>query len=130
MTSEWARIRATGARSLPQTGWTVEGGALVNNASPTLGTLRVKPLTVFGRYDVTSTLAHSSEDGFMNWLRDAVADLLNNQLVAALFDGDPADNKPSRGFYARRGSRPFTSAPRSPRPASAVACPCSGPTWA
>ena len=78
---------------LPQTGWTVEGGVLTNTAAPTLGTLSVKPLSLFSRYDVTSTLAHTSEMGFMMWLRDSVEDLLSNQLVAALFDGDPADNK-------------------------------------
>ena len=75
---------------------------MTNTAAPTLGTLSVKPLTVFGHYDVTSTLAHSSESGFMNWLRDSLADLLHNQLVAALFDGDPTDNK-IEGFLRKTG---------------------------
>ena len=118
--------------SQPQTGWTVEGGQLVNNAAPTLGTLSVKPLTVFGRLRRhRSTLAHTSESGFMNWLRDSVSDLLHNQLVAALFDGDPADNK-IQGFLRKTGfPTVYFGATRSTEAsASAVACPCSGPTWA
>ena len=88
--------------TLPETGWVVEGGELTNTAAPTLGTMSVLPKNVFGRYDVTSSLMHLGEPGFLGWLQDSMADLLDEQLVAALFDGALASNQ-IQGFLRKTG---------------------------